>query len=88
MPRTEGTMTRIGGGKLQAPPPSEAMSRRLVLVISILALSVPISGLLVMVCLALVRPAGFIITLAELACIAVATILIAAATGRYVHRER
>jgi hypothetical protein len=62
------------------------MPQRLVFVISVLALSVPIAGLLFMVWLAVVRPAGFVVSLVEIAYIAVATVLIAIAMASYVHK--
>jgi hypothetical protein len=64
------------------------MPHWLVFVISFLALSVPVAGLLFMVWLVLVRTTDFIISLVELAYIAVATVLIASAMTSYVHRGR
>jgi membrane protein implicated in regulation of membrane protease activity len=64
------------------------MPHWLVFVISVLALGVPIGGLLFMVWLAVVRPTGFVITPVELAYIAVATILIAAVMASYAHRKQ
>ncbi|MGU3287501.1 MULTISPECIES: hypothetical protein [Methylobacterium] len=81
-------MTRISEDKRPAPREPRAMPHWLVFVISVLALSVPVAGLLFMVWLALVRPTDFIISLVELAYIAVATVLIATGVASYVHRER
>jgi amino acid transporter len=64
------------------------MPHWLAFVISVLALSVPVAGLLFMVWLALMRPTDLIISLVELANIAVATVLIATVMTSYVHRER
>ncbi|MGU3330793.1 hypothetical protein ACLBXB_28160 [Methylobacterium mesophilicum] len=59
-------MTRISEDKRPAPREPRAMPHWLVFVISVLALSVPVAGLLFMVWLALVRPTDFIISLALL----------------------
>ena len=64
------------------------MPHWLVFVISVLALIVPIAGLLFMVWLALVRLDSFIISLIEVAYIASATALTAVVMASYVHRER
>jgi hypothetical protein len=81
-------LTRISDDKLPAPRQPRAMPHWLVFAISVLALSVPVAGLLFMVWLAVVRPADFIISLVELTYIAVATVLIATAMASYVHQER
>jgi hypothetical protein len=64
------------------------MPHWLVFVIGVLALSVPVAGLLFMVWLAVVQPADFVITPVEQAYIAVSTVLIATAMASYVHQER
>ncbi|MHC2109067.1 hypothetical protein [Methylobacterium sp. CM6246] len=81
-------MTRISDSKLPAPRRPRAMPHWLVFVISVLALSVPVAGLLFMVWLALMRPTDLIISIVELAYIAVGTVLIATGVASYVHRER
>ncbi len=80
-------MTRISNDNQPIQRRHRAMPHWLVFVISVLALSVPVAGLLFMVWLALVQPANFIITPVELAYIAVATVLIAAAMASYVHQR-
>ncbi|TXN76101.1 hypothetical protein FV228_01705 [Methylobacterium sp. WL18] len=79
-------MTRISDSNLPAPRRPRAMPHWLVFVISFLALSVPVAGLLFVVWLALMRPTDFIISFVELTYIAVATVLIASAMTSYVHR--
>ena len=80
-------MTRISNDNQPAQRHSKAMPHWLVFVISVLALGVPIAGLLFMVWLAVVRPEDLVISLVEMACIAIATVLIAVAMASYIHRE-
>ncbi|MCJ2055130.1 hypothetical protein MKL09_01010 [Methylobacterium sp. J-048] len=81
-------MTRISNDNQPVQRHPKAMPQWLVFVISVLALGVPVAGLLFMLWLAVVRPAGFDITPVELAYIAIATILIAAVMASYAHRKQ
>ncbi|MCJ2120066.1 hypothetical protein MKK65_26425 [Methylobacterium sp. J-001] len=81
-------MTRISNDNQPVQRRHRATPQWLVFVITVLAFSAPIAGLLFMVWLAVVRPAGFVVSLVETAYIAVATILIAVAMASYVHRGR
>jgi hypothetical protein len=81
-------VTRISNDNRQAPRRHRTMPHWLVFVISVLALSVPVAGLLFMVWLSIVRPEGFVVSLVEMAYIALATLLICAAMASYAHRER
>lgn len=81
-------MTRISDSNLPAARHPKAMSHWLVFVISVLALSVPVAGLLFMVWLAVVRPAGFVVSPVELAYITVAAVLIAAVMASWAHRKQ
>ncbi|MCJ2092082.1 MULTISPECIES: hypothetical protein [unclassified Methylobacterium] len=81
-------MTRISNDNQPVQRRPKAMPQWQVFAISVLALSVPVAGLLFMVWLAIVRPVGLSVSTVELAYIAAATVLIAIAMASYVHREQ
>jgi len=81
-------MTRLSGHKLPEQQPERRLPRWLAFVIATFAFSTPIAGMFLMRWPVLLQRTSLVVDGIELACLAVATVLIGGAIASYIYRDR